>query len=154
MNLYDTLHAPSPNAWHALVRRALTTTVLSVLLWMVGCQPPMRVNQFGSVVIINLQQLGEYGSDVGQVRVAESPAGRVVWEMQGRNGPQLGVLSLHVGANPTIPKDTRHGDYDVVVPAGEATFRLEAGITYTIDVWRHVGASSGGRRSSFRLKPD
>jgi hypothetical protein len=86
-------------------------------------RPPLHVLQDGPLVIIDMQSLGEYPSDVAGIHLMDASRRDVVWELRGRGGAQLGRVSLTIGENPVLPADIRHGTYEVPTPAGRQTLR-------------------------------
>lgn len=103
---------------------------------LVACgRPPLRVSQQGQSIVIDMQSLGEYPSDVARVRVIDASRNQVVWEVKGRDEPQVGRVQLKVGENPVRIGDVRHGTYEVITPAGKSTFTLAPGARYVVEVW-------------------
>ena len=114
---------------------------LAMAMPLLGCtRPPLDVRQEGAVTVIDLQLLGEYPSDVAGVRLIEASRKQVVWELKGRNDPQLGRITLTVGENSTQPTDVRHGAYDVMTPAGMPTFSVAPDTRYVVEAWTNAKA--------------
>lgn len=110
---------------------------IGILLSVLACsRPPLHVVQDGSSIVIDLQSLGEYPSDVAGIRLIEHSRKEVVWEVNGRNSPRLGRIKLRVGKNSVLPSDIRHGQYEVVTPSGEQTFTIAPATRYVVEVWR------------------
>jgi hypothetical protein len=97
--------------------------------------PPLRLSSESSKIIVDLQKLGEYGSNVARLRITDVQENRVIWEIVGNDQPQLGQLHLYIGENSSTPNDIRHGNYQVVVPGHEKSFRLERGKEYRVEAW-------------------
>lgn len=127
---------------------AIASTLMSVGL--IGCgRPPLRVSEQGQTVIIDMQSLGEYPSNVARLRLVEAKRNRVVWEIKGRGEPQLGRLRVNAGPNPVQANDVRHGIYDVVVPSGSETFTLQPGERYVVEVWGNDAKPRTKRQAEF-----
>jgi hypothetical protein len=123
---------------------------IGVLMAMVACsRPPLHVRQDGPTVIIDMQSLGEYPSDVAGIRLVDAVSKEVVWELKGRDGPQLGRVNLTIGENPTLPADIRHGTYEVLKPAGKQTFTLAAKSAYIVEVWANADRPDSKRTAQF-----
>jgi len=118
-----------------------------------GCRPPLRVSYGNGTVILDMQSLGEYPSDVERIRVTDLRSGDVVWDLEGRNDPQIGLVTLFDGDNSVHPRDIRHGSYEVTVPANTSTFRLESGVKYSVEIWRHAGSNRSRRRATIEFAP-
>jgi hypothetical protein len=114
-------------------------------------RPPLRVTQQQRAVIIDMQSLGEYPSDVARLRVIDAARDEVVWEVKGRDEPQLGRVQLIVGENPAQITDVRHGKYEVVTPAGKSTFTLAPGVRYVVEAWVSESRSGSKRTAEFTL---
>ena len=129
-------------------RRAV---LLCMLMFTLACarRPTLVVSTQARSVVIDMQSLGEYPTDVCRMRLTDASSQRVVWEVKGRNGPQIGRVEWNVGENPVAVYDTRHGDYDVVVPAGADRFTLEAGRRYVIEIWGREEVPRMKRRAEF-----
>lgn len=112
-----------------------------------GCSgPPLRVSDTNGGVVVDVQTLGEYPTDVKKVRLTRANTGEVVWELnadetQGRV-PQLAQFPLHAGPNQTQIKDVLYGTYEVVVPRNRDTFSLQRGVQYELTVWGDSGRSN------------
>lgn len=103
---------------------------------MLGCgRPPLRVTARENKVVIDLQTLGEYPSNVARLRLTDVATQKVVWELVGIGEPQIGRLELIVGENAAAASDVRHGRYDVVAPKGQTTFNLQPRRKYLIEAW-------------------
>lgn len=106
-----------------------------MVLFLSGCgRPPLRISQQRDVIVLDMQSLGEYPTDVTRVRLTDAATQRVVWEVVGSNDPQLGRIELRAGANPVTIEDVRHGTYRATVPAGPV-FTLARGRSYVVEVW-------------------
>ena len=103
---------------------------------LVACgRPPLSVSQQGQSITLDMQSLGEYPSDVVLLRIIDASQNRVVWEVKGRDKPQVGRVLLKVGENSVQLTDVRHGAYEVIVPAGKSTFTLASGRRYVVEAW-------------------
>lgn len=125
--------------------------LLCMLVLALACarRPPLVVSTTARSVVIDMQSLGEYPSDVGGLRLIDTTTRQVVWEVKGRNGPQIGRVEWQVGENPVAVQDVRHGVYDVVAPAGADRFTLEAGRRYVIEVWGREEVPRMKRKAEF-----
>src|SRR5215212_9411483 len=100
-------------------RRAASALMVVMAIALLRCgRPPLRVTTESRSVVIDMQTLGEYPSDVTRVRLTDAASKRVVWEVKGRGESQLGRVQLSVGENAAVIADVRHGSYDVLAPAG------------------------------------
>jgi hypothetical protein len=120
-----------------LIERALPVVIAcAVMTALVACgRPPLRVSQQGQSIVIDMQSLGEYPSDVARVRVIDASRNEIVWEVKGRDDAQVGRVQLKVGENPVQISDVRHGAYEVIAPAGKSTFTLAPGARYVVEAW-------------------
>ena len=124
--------------------------LLGIAISVIGCnRPPLRVVQEGVFTIIDMQTLGEYPSDVIGMRIIDVSRSAVVWEVRGRDVPQIGLVKLTVGENPTVPADVRHGTYEVVTPAGKETFTIAPGTHYVVEVWSSETALGAKQTAQF-----
>lgn len=115
-----------------------------------GCgRPPLRVTTESQAVVIDMQTLGEYPSDVERLRLSDAATKHVVWEVKGRGESQVGRMRLNVGENPVNVPDVRHGAYEVVTPATATSFTLEAGKRYVVEVWGKEDAERTKREAEF-----
>jgi hypothetical protein len=111
------------------------TLVLIACVVLVGCgRPALVISHNRDRIVVDMQSLGEYPSDVARLRLHHARKG-VVWDLRGHDFPQAGRVELVVGANPVQMRDVRHGRYDVLVPRGSQTFTIEAGERYVIEIW-------------------
>ena len=123
----------------------------AAILLLAACGgPPLRLSSESSKIVVDLQKLGEYGSTVARLRITDVQENRVVWEIVGNDQPQLGQLHLYLGENSSMPNDVRHGDYRVVVPQHEKSFRLEPGKEYRVEAWRKDNAAHLRTEGLFR----
>lgn len=119
-----------------MYRSISTAAIFVVAALVLGCgRPPLRVSAAERSVVIDMQTLGEYPSDVDRLRLTDATDKRVVWEVKGRGEPQLGRVTLNVGENAVAMPDVRHGTYEVIAPAGAGTFELVPGKRYVVEVW-------------------
>lgn len=119
-----------------MLRSISIVLICAAAAFVLACgRPPLRVSTDGQSVLIDMQTLGEYPSDVERLRLTDATDKRVVWEVKGRGEPQLGSIQLRVGENAVAISDVCHGTYDVLVPGGAGTFKLEAGKRYVVEVW-------------------
>ena len=133
-----------------MVRRTAVALMVVMAFALLRCgRPPLRVTMRPGAVVIDMQTLGEYPSDVARVRLTDVASNRVVWEVKGRDEPQLGRVQLSVGENVAAISDVRHGSYDVLAPAGSGTFKLEAGKRYVVEVWGTDDATRAKRHAEF-----
>jgi hypothetical protein len=75
-----------------------------------------------------------------------------VWEIYGRQDPQLGKIELKPGSNAVVPQDVRHGEYNVRVPLHESTFVLNNKSRYKVEVWGRVDSIITHRSAAFDLR--
>ncbi|MCW5572696.1 MAG: hypothetical protein KIT37_06655 [Steroidobacteraceae bacterium] len=123
---------------------------IGVAMVMIACsQPPMHVLQDGPIVVIDMQSLGEYPSDVAGIRLIDAFSKDVVWEVKGHDRAQLGRITLTIGDNPTLPADIRHGTYEVLKPAGKQTFTIAPSTAYIIEVWARANRPNSKRTARF-----
>lgn len=123
---------------------------LAAILAFTACgRPPLRVSQDGQAIVIDLQSLGEYPADVARLRLIDASRNEVVWELKGRDGPQLGRFKLRIGENPVQVPDVRHGTYDVVTPVGRSTFALAPATRYVVEAWGSDSGLSAKRTAEF-----
>lgn len=121
-------------------RRAAGALLVVMAFTISRCgRPPLRVTTQPGTVVIDMQKLGEYPSDVARLRLTDAASNRIVWEVKGRGEPQLGRVQLSVGENTAAIADVRHGSYDVLAPAGAGTLRC---------CGRHGRALQGSRASA------
>jgi hypothetical protein len=131
-------------------RRAAGALMVVMAFALPRCgRPPLRVTTQPGTVVIDMQKLGEYPSDVARVRLTDAGSNRIVWEVKGRGEPQLGRVQLSVGENAAAIADVRHGSYDVLAPAGAGTFKLETGKRYVVEVWGKDNAPRTKRQAEF-----
>lgn len=102
---------------------------------LLGCSPPMDISIEGRSIVIDLQSLGEYPSDVAGLRLIEADSKEVIWELKESEHAQLGRIELKLGENPLQPIDVRHGSYDVVTPTGATSFTLVPKTRYVAEAW-------------------
>lgn len=127
-------------------RYALVTGLIVTQLLLAQCgRPPLRVSSEAGAVVIDMQTLGEYPSDVGRVRLTDPSTNQVIWEVEGRDEPQLGRVRLQAGQNAAAIQDVRHGSYSVVIPSEGATFMLKPGVQYRLEVWGKDGKADTKR---------
>jgi hypothetical protein len=98
-------------------------------------RPPLSVSQQGQSIVIDMQSLGEYPSDVALLRIIDASQNQVVWEVKGRDEPQVGRVVLKVGENSVQVTDVRHGAYEAIAPVGKSTFTLVPGARYLVEAW-------------------
>jgi hypothetical protein len=123
---------------------------IGVAMVVIACsRPPVHVLQDGPIVVIDMQSLGEYPSDVAGIRLIDAFSKDVVWEVKGHRRAQLGRITLTVGENPTLPADIRHGTYEVLKPAGEQTFTLAPSTAYIVEVWASANRPNSKRTAQF-----
>jgi hypothetical protein len=109
---------------------------VAVMTCLVACgRPPLSVSQQGQSIRLDMQSLGEYPSHVALLRIIDATQNEVVWEVKGRDEPQLGRVLLTVGENSVRVTDVRHGAYEVIAPAGKSTFTLAPGTRYVVEAW-------------------
>ena len=131
------------------MRHWISMATACVAVFVAACgRPPLSVSQKGQTVVIDMQSLGEYPSDLESLRLTDAH-NRVVWEIKGRNGPQIGAVALKVGENPVQVDDVRHGVYDVIVPRGQSTFTIEPGARYVVELWGRKGKRWTKRKAEF-----
>jgi hypothetical protein len=132
-----------------LITMALTCAVAALAL---GCgRPPLNVSTSARAVVIDMQTLGEYPTDVDRLRLTDATDKRVVWEVKGRDEPQLGRVTLSIGENGVAVADVRHGAYDVLAPAAANTFKIEARKRYIVEVWGKDDVSRTKRQVEFTV---
>jgi hypothetical protein len=91
-------------------------------------------------VTVDVQTLGEYQTSIARVRLTDVERQSVVWEVFARSrAPQLHEIVLSHGTNRVLPAEVGLGTYNVIVPEGTATFTLESGRNYRIEVWGKGG---------------
>jgi hypothetical protein len=86
--------------------------------------------------LIDVQWLGEYQSNVRELRLTEVATGRVLWGLKaaaGRSFP-LWQIPLEVGQNGVIPDGTTGAE--VVTPRAP-TFTLVPDTAYRVDLWTY-----------------
>jgi hypothetical protein len=119
-----------------MTKRMPAWATFALITFLAACgRPPLSVSQEGQSIIIDMQSLGEYPSDVARLRIIDASQNQVVWDVRGRDGPQLGRVLLKVGENSVQPTGVRHGAYEVVAPAGKSTFTLTPGARYAVEAW-------------------
>jgi hypothetical protein len=114
-------------------------------------EPPLWIEQNPSAVIVHVENLGEYCSFVGRIRIQEASSGQVVYEAEAENKkpkPAIFNFKLVAGANSTRLFGDENDSYRILEPRVGNTFSLQRGIKYRITVW---GDSWTFRRSSFVL---
>ena len=109
--------------------------LLAVVIFTRCGRPPLRVVQQGALITIDAQTLGEYPSDVARLRLSDVSNKRVVWEIRGRNDPQIGKVTFAIGVNRVDVQDVRHGSYDVIKPSRAQTFTIDHGARYSVEAW-------------------
>jgi hypothetical protein len=131
-----------------VLMRMLLTILMLAAAALCGCsgKPPIRVSDTSGGVVVDVQSLGEYPTDVKKVRLSRANTGEVVWELnanetQGRV-PQLARFPLYVGPNQAQIKDVLYGTYVIVVPRNRDTFSLQRGVQYELTVWGDSGRSN------------
>lgn len=132
----------------AVLMRMFLTVVMLVTAALCGCsrKPPIRVNNTNGGVVVDVQSLGEYPTNVKKVRLTRANTGEVVWELnanedQGRV-PQLARFPLYVGPNQAQINDVLYGTYEVVAPKNRDAFSLQRGVQYELTVWGESGRSN------------
>lgn len=109
---------------------------IGVAMTMIACgRPPVHILLDGPIVVIDMQILGEYPSDIAGIRLIDAFSKDVVWELKGHDQAQLGRITLTIGDNPTLPTDIRHGTYEVLTPAGKQAFTIAPSTAYIVEVW-------------------
>jgi len=118
------------------------------IFWSAACsgKPPLRLLEKSTGVTVDVQTLGEYQTTIHRIRLTDRSEQRVVWEIAARSGtPQIHSLTFVAGANPATIRDVQAGEYTVLIPEAGASFVLELGRQYTIEVW---GSNSDATRAS------
>ena len=129
----------------------LVTVGLAVLL--ASCEmikPPLRVMHEKDGVVVDVQSLGEYPTNVTRIRITDTATGRTVWEVvPGSSGLQFNTILLRAGANKTDQPEFFRGTVKVITPNG-ATFTLEPQKRYEVMVWGS-GTARVPARAEFTL---
>jgi hypothetical protein len=133
------------------VRRFITlASSLGVGFGLLACgRPPLRISVQERCVVVDMQTLGEYPSDLARLRLTDASTKRVLWEVRGREEPQVGRVELYVGENPVQLGDVRHGVYDVIAPTNRSTFTLQPTTRYIIEVWGNDTKPRSKRQAEF-----
>src|SRR5260370_34656726 len=87
-------------------------------------RPALRISVQQRSVVVDMQTLGEFPSDLARLPLTDASTKRVLWEVRGRDQPQVGRVELYVGENPVQLGDVRHSVYDVIAPTNRSTFTL------------------------------
>jgi hypothetical protein len=112
-------------------------------------EPPLRLEQSSSTVVVHVERLGEYFCPVGRIRIQESDSGKTVFESVAKGtAPAIFNFKLIAGSNPTQINSWFSDSYSVLRPGSDASFWLQRGVRYRITVW---GDSWTFRRASFVL---
>ena len=123
---------------------------LAVGFSLLACgRPPLRISVLERSVVVDMQTLGEYPSDVARLRLSDASTKHLLWEVRGRNEPEVGRIELRVGENPVQLGDVRHGVYDVLAPTNKSTFILEPATQYVIEVWGDDAEARSKRQAQF-----
>ena len=78
---------------------------ISVMLTLASCGQPIRLESKSDVIVVDVQFLGEYPSDVSKIQLVNSTTGKVVWSVVPKGGDrfQIHTLELHAGENAAEP---------------------------------------------------
>lgn len=126
--------------------------LIAAVAVIVGCsRPPLHVTEEHHSINVDTEILGEYPSRVERLRLTDASTHRVIWEVRGRDAPQLGKFVLNVGENPAMVAGVRHGTFDVLIPERQEPFTLASGATYVIEAWGHDGDATTKRDVTFTL---
>jgi hypothetical protein len=112
-------------------------------------RPPLMISRNEKSIVIDMQTLGEYPSNVKRIRLTDMGKNEVVWEINGRDDLQIGKIALLRGENSIHVKDVSHGTYDVIAPVEHDTFQLLSGMRYRIEVWGNNLSQNAGRVLEF-----
>jgi hypothetical protein len=100
-------------------------------------------------VRLDVQTLGEYPTTVTEVRIIDTQSNSVVWEVNANSEkPQIREIVLKPGINSTVLDAGHSRAYEVRVPKSSATFTLQSGRTYAVEVQGTYGLST---RASFSM---
>ena len=128
-----------------LIRRVALAIAIA---FFAGCsKPPLWVEYDKGLVVLNLQTLGEYPSEVSRLVLTECETEVVLWQVEAAEGsPQIWRITLSAGENASDLNDTAVGGrYQVMVPAAGQPVVLSAGTSYCVKAWgkegRHAGAT-------------
>lgn len=111
--------------------------------------PPLRVSVNDGSIVLDMQKLGEYSSNVSRLRLTDVSKNHVVWEVLGRDESHVGRVELYVGPNRAQITDVRHGAYEVVVPSRGTTFTLDPNTRYVVEAWGKDPNARRRRRIEF-----
>ena len=125
------------NRRYTIVNYIINSLVIASLVYEVACvEPPARLSVADGVATIDVQTLGEYPTTIRRARLENKVDKSTVWEIEAAHGtPQLRAISLRVGVNSTELASPYSGTYSVVVPNDSATFRLDRGTIYILELW-------------------
>lgn len=96
----------------------------------------LKVVEIRGALLIDVQWLGEYASNVRRIRLSEEATGRVVWEVKAANGQSFPLWTILVreGPNSVLPEGLAGAE--VVTPRGDV-FELSAPTKYRVDLWTY-----------------
>ena len=107
------------------------------LLFLLSCAPPLRIEEKGKCVIVDVQRLGEYYTIVDRMELKEKHSGKVIWSARARTDtkPQMYDLEFCEGRNDLAPNV--RGDAKLmkfVAAEGGDSFYLLSGKEYVLEV--------------------
>lgn len=133
--------------WTCLTLGGMLLLALSIIVLAVADtvgffhEPPIRLEQSGNLLVVDVETLGEYQTTVGRVRITDDASGRVVLEESAKRGlldkaaAQIHNFRLTLGENPTNVIEPESGSYEVIEPRGRNSFILQPGVKYRLRIW-------------------
>ena len=131
-------------------------------------RPRLELYSGRSMIIVDVQRLGEYNSVLSSLELRECGSERPVWRLESSNDVlALWAFPLRRGINPALPRESLQGKiseerltgsdfkpvelsrtsgYKVVIPSNSSNFELISGTCYRLTV-----EPSGTLRRFFRV---
>lgn len=125
-------------------RRKVCITLAGIcLIFSIGCSgPSMKISLHGDNAVIDVQTLGEYPTTVSKAKLSNKTTRQTIWEIETDSAtPQIHQIVFRLGANPARMVYPTAGSYRVVIPASQASFRIEPNTEYIIQIWGEPGLS-------------
>lgn len=122
-----------------------------LLTTFLGCDSNRAsVSVSGDKASIDVQTMGEYGTNIVRVVLSDSQTHAIVWEVKAKSDrPHIHAFTLHSGDNSVSILEPQGGSYEVVAPASSGVFHLARGTKYELRFWKSL--DSGPQHVEFQF---